>query len=204
MGFDFGHWGIFPPELYILLLECLKHKDKTARRSHAILHISLLSRSHHELVNRWAAGVEKNRILKIRELEASGETPLTSTNSQRTSLSILCKRLARICVVCNCRIETTERFSGLDLCQICDAFFFPKVSTIRFADLFTLTPLGVQKLEDTQQLLSSLLKRESEKANRWPDEETADKVHFSRLIDLLKLLSDGFLESKRQFNCWGG
>jgi hypothetical protein len=138
--------------------------------------------------------VEKNRSLKIHELEASGEIPLTSTNSQRTSLSILCKHLAGICYVCNCRMETTERFSGLNLCQICDAFFFPKVSTIRFGDLFTFTPLGVQKLEHTQQLLSSLLKGKREKDNRWPAQETPDKVHFWRLKDLLKLLSEGLLE----------
>jgi hypothetical protein len=148
MVFEFRQWGIFPPELYLLLLECLNCIDETAQGSVAILGVSLLSHSHYELVTSWVSRVAEEEILTMKELESKGNMPPTRNERPRTCLAIFCKKLSGICAVCNCRKETHELFTGIQLCQTCDALFFPKISLTRFNELFRATVLGQEKARD--------------------------------------------------------
>ena len=182
-----GQWGIFPPELYLLLLECLNYNDETAKCSLAILNLSLLSRSHHELVSRWVSWIGEADCRPILQHEADGNIPPTKDKLPRTHLALHCKRLAAICAVYNCRKETNELFTGIPLCQACDAFYFPKITAMRFNELFKATLLGQQNATN--------LKFESRKIYSAKPSATGLRCNGSGPIfrwgDLKILFSDG-------------
>ena len=190
MVIDFGHWGKFPPELYLQLLEFLNYSDETARGSITILNLSLLSRSHHELISCWASRVAKDLRSRIMQEEAEGNIPSNNMRPQ-TCLSILCKRLAGICAVCNCRKDNDELFTGIQLCLTCDAFFFPKITATRFGDLFRVTILGEGNPRNLE------FQRRRICPSTIVDAERLESGPIFRWVDLNVLFSEGFYVRRR-------
>ena len=142
-------WGIFPPELYLRILEMLTPPDDTARGALAILNIASTSRSHYCLASHWANEFASNLIQKIRLLEERGDIPKQGNNS-RTCLAILCKRAGGICAVCNNRYIHFEPRTKLQVCDGCEAFYFPKISVQRMRQLYEATEIGLEMMKDKE------------------------------------------------------
>ena len=194
---------MFPPELYLLVLELLSRRDDTASGALAILHLASTSHSHFGLASSWADRYARKDIQKIHELEATGEIPTVGASS-RTGLSILCKRAAGICSVCNNRYVCNEPWTNLQVCDGCEPFYFPKISAQQLRQLYVFTPLGMemtrgQKFEG--RLISGV---------RYPSpgdksRELGEKIFgpLYRWKDLQELISKKYLVGKREYGVGG-
>src|SRR5438045_7829290 len=122
-----------PVELYHLVLDQIKSPDDTYCTSLAILNLARTSRLNFQIISLWAAAAAAQDIRVVRDIECES---IIHAYPQRTSIAILCKRLARICAICNNRATRREIFTELQLCQACEAVYFPKISMERIMDTF--------------------------------------------------------------------
>jgi hypothetical protein len=145
-------WGIFPAEIYLLIAEALQtncNKDETIRSGLAVLNLAASSRSHYTLISRWASPIAQPDLIKLRKVLDDSQRYAPS-QTLGSPLSVLCRRISRVCAFCADRSDHTEIFSGLQICKACDAFLTPKVSYCRVHGLFELNKSGIRdKLNDT-------------------------------------------------------
>jgi hypothetical protein len=164
----------------------------------AILHLASTSHSHFGLASSWADRYAKTDIQMIHELEAAGEIPKVG-DSSRTGLSILCKRAAGICSVCNNRYVCTEPSTNLQVCDGCEPFYFPKISAQRLKWLYFTTELGMEATRNQKYRICYA------RAVRYP--KTAEKIrglgHQSfgplyRWRDIQRLIAQQHIAEKQE------
>lgn len=109
-----------------LMLGYLAFPAETPEVSLDIRRLALTSRSFFHFMSERASHIERFIIASIRELEVAGAVP--TLGNSRTPLAILCKRLFGLCSFCNREQAHYEVFSNLQVCEICEIVFFPRVS----------------------------------------------------------------------------
>jgi hypothetical protein len=109
-----------PPEIFLQILDYLKDEDSFA----AALGFRSLSLSCHALHNFIDAYVSKSEhsVLDIEGVAEKWQVP--------SGLNVYCRWMARICFLCQNRNRDDDRevFTGMFLCQACEAFHCPKIS----------------------------------------------------------------------------
>lgn len=135
---------ILPPELFFRILDKLYQSDAdpTCQLSLTLLNLSQTSKFMYGLVNNWVVhnvGFQ-NTIDRIRQLEKEETIPA----GPRTPLSIVCRRAGKICALCGNRARVDETFTGIQVCDLCDDFAFPKIVGRELQSDFRLTDLGQQ------------------------------------------------------------
>jgi hypothetical protein len=134
-----GIWGPFPPEIYLLVADGFLHStDHSTRGGTALLHLAMSSRPMKSLLDRWAATRfqrEKRSIEKVVFLAYKhGVREMIGPSLQ--PLELACRIAGGICSFCHNRQDHREIFTGVPICQSCDAFWTPKISMDRFAELY--------------------------------------------------------------------
>jgi hypothetical protein len=134
-----GIWGGFPPEIYLLIAEGFLHsRDQSTRGGVALLHLAMSSRSTKALLDTWAATRfqrEMRSVQKIHFLAYKPEVKETICPSLQP-LEMACRIAGGKCSFCHNRQDHREIFTGVPICQSCDAFWTPKISMDRFAELY--------------------------------------------------------------------
>jgi hypothetical protein len=150
----YERWGSLPPEIYLLIADALQNlEDETTKGGFAVLNLALSSRALCGLLTRWAkkSPIARADAISLKYIGASvpGVLPWEKGETQRSALSIICKRIAGLCAICRNRMDNIEFFTGLQLCSTCDAFRVPKISYGRLNQLYIATELGLKKTTST-------------------------------------------------------
>ena len=75
------------------------------------------------------------------------------------AISVFCKRVGKICAICNNRAQHSrygEKFTKLQLCKACESFLFPKISSRRLRKYFDLSSNSKSKLQHSKETFKSL------------------------------------------------
>lgn len=140
--------GVFPPELYFLILDQLAQIDKTCQSAIAILNLALSYNSMYGLVCAWAIHAANGYLQKIKAVQGAGlPTGKNQAVGLQSPLTIICKDLSGLCTICDMRASGEEIFTDLRLCTCCDVECFGKISHNRLTQLIEYTPLGLQEKE---------------------------------------------------------
>lgn len=132
----------FPAEIYLLIAEALQtNNDETTKSGLAILNLALSSRSHYALISRWASPIAESDVATLQKVLADSGR-YTRSQTFKSPLSVLCKRISGICAICADRSDQTEIFTGLQVCKACDGFYAPKISYCRFDKLYHINKGG--------------------------------------------------------------
>jgi hypothetical protein len=93
------------------------------------------------------------------------------------AISVFCKRVGNICATCNNRARHShngETFTNLQLCQACESFLFPKISSTRLRKFFDISPNAEYKIQRSETLNSfrqAIQKPRRQAIFRWSDVE---------------------------------
>jgi hypothetical protein len=128
--------SVFPPELYLMILEVLKLPDISGRASHAIYNLARCSRSMRALVEDWGSSLTNDKLERIVQTEQRADFPLGKKS--RSGLSVLCAGLAGFCEFC-CKLKRVYGLfvNRLQICEICHAVLNPSISRERLEAFYT-------------------------------------------------------------------
>ena len=128
--------SVFPPELYLMILDVLKIPDISGRASHAIYNLARCSRSMRALVEDWGSSLTNDKLERIVQTEQRARFPLGKKS--RSGLSVLCAGLAGFCEFC-CKLKRVFGFfvNQLEVCEICHAVLNPCISRERLEAFYT-------------------------------------------------------------------
>jgi hypothetical protein len=172
-----------PAELLLEVLKWLAQDDETTRGSLAILNIARSSHSFYHFVNSWVHTTAKLAA----DLQCLHPIiPKNFIDQSSFAMSVFCKRIGHICATCNNRARLSqggERFTKLQLCQACESFLFPKISSTRLHMLFDISPNAKCKLQRSKETLNSF----------WQTIQNPCRKVIFRWSDVEELVLDGAL-----------
>ena len=173
-----------PKELLLEVLKWLAQDGETSQGAHAVLNIARSSHSFYQFVNSWVHTTAK-LAADLQHLDRV-ITKKPTHQPSFIAISVFCKRVGKICATCNNRARHSrdgERFTKLQLCQACESFLFPKISSTRLHKFFDISPNAKVKLQRSEETLNSF---------RQAIQKPRRKVIF-RWSDVEELVLDGSL-----------
>jgi hypothetical protein len=170
-----------PPEIFFQILGVLE-QEKSFSSALNLLNLSLSCRAFHHVIKSYVSGSPASRLdQQVRE----------KWKVAWSGMSLYCRRVANICFLCNLRARhhdgNGELFTGMCLCQACEACRCPKISREIFDEYYEFSSPGdVGKLE----------------WRRWKDKWLCQIDDVRKLIDMevikctrpVDLYSENFLQ----------
>ena len=121
-----------PPELLLSILDYLRQDCKTPYGAMAIVNLARTCRGFWNVVEFWSLKEARQDLDSLSNLCAKDDS------SPPSALSILCRRLAHICIFCSNRghYSVDEKFTNLPICRACEVRKVPKISNISLDRLY--------------------------------------------------------------------
>ena len=121
-----------PAEIFLMILQYVRENNKPLQEAMAILRLAMTCRGFWNVIELWAEPQARQ------DLETLSSLCSEDSLSPPSAVSVLCRRLAHICIFCSNRAHSTtgEVFTKLPMCRACEARKVPKISDVNLERLY--------------------------------------------------------------------